>query len=132
MPTRILNFQKRFAPDVESGIKTTTIRAKRKDGRDPKMGDMLALYTGLRTKAARLLRRETCFAVDPIMIQPSIAENDHLVWVGDVMLNNEGVAAMARQDGFASAEEFIGYFRKSYGLPFNGYLIGWKPERKTS
>ena len=30
-----LNFQKRFADDVESGRKCQTIRAPRKDGRDP-------------------------------------------------------------------------------------------------
>ena len=35
-----LNFQARFAPLVESGQKRQTIRAYRKDGRDPKPGQL--------------------------------------------------------------------------------------------
>ncbi len=50
-----LNFQARFAPLVESGEKRQTIRAYRKDGRDPKRGDKLYLFTGMRTKACRPL-----------------------------------------------------------------------------
>ena len=45
-----LNFQKRFADLVESGEKCQTIRKCSKDGRDPKVGDTLYLYTGQRPK----------------------------------------------------------------------------------
>lgn len=48
-----LNFKAQFAPLVESGAKRRTIRAFRKDKRDPKQGDTLYLYTGLRTKYAK-------------------------------------------------------------------------------
>lgn len=34
-----------------SGEKRQTIRANRKDGRDPKQGQPLMLYTGMRTKS---------------------------------------------------------------------------------
>lgn len=44
----LLNFKKRFAPLVESGTKTHTIRAWRKH--PIREGEMLHLYTGLRQK----------------------------------------------------------------------------------
>ncbi len=64
------NFRAQFAEDVESGRKTQTIRAERKDGRRPKVGDTLKLYTGMRTKACRLLAVGRCTAVVPITIEP--------------------------------------------------------------
>ena len=50
-----LNFQAQFAPLVESGEKRQTIRAYRKDGRDPTPGCKLYFFTGMRTKACRPL-----------------------------------------------------------------------------
>lgn len=61
-----LNFQPRFAKMVENGTKRQTIRALRKDGRDPKLGDMIHLYTGMRTKKCRRLRTNYCTSVTPI------------------------------------------------------------------
>ena len=49
-----LNFTM-FVDKVESGEKRQTIRAYRKDGRDPKPGDPLYLFTGMRTTACRRL-----------------------------------------------------------------------------
>ncbi len=50
-----LNFKARFADDVETRRKRCSIRAPRKDGRDPKPGDSLQLYTGMRTRECRKL-----------------------------------------------------------------------------
>ena len=50
-----LNFRAEFADAVERGEKCQTIRAYRKDGRNPKPGDTLHLYTGMRTRACRRL-----------------------------------------------------------------------------
>lgn len=44
----LLNFQKQFAPYILDGSKAHTIRGERKDGKRPKPGEMLHLYTGLR------------------------------------------------------------------------------------
>ena len=54
-----LNFKNQFATYVELGFrdpdhpraKRQTIRAKRKDGRDPRQGETLYLYTGKRRHA---------------------------------------------------------------------------------
>lgn len=56
-----LNFKKQFAPMIKEGlkpenertgrIKRQTIRAYRKDGRNPHPGDVLHLFTGMRTKS---------------------------------------------------------------------------------
>ena len=64
-----LNFQKQFAPDVESGIKLQTIRAKRKN--PIKEGETLYLYTGMRTKKCRKLGEVKCYSVLPFEISPN-------------------------------------------------------------
>ena len=56
----IYNFQARFAEAVEQGRKLQTIRAARKDGKVAKIGEVLHLYTGLRSKGARKLREARC------------------------------------------------------------------------
>lgn len=57
-----LNFKKRFEPMIESGDKRQTIRAKRKDCRDPKEGQTLYLYTGMRSKGCRKLGEAPCLS----------------------------------------------------------------------
>lgn len=126
MTTRLLNFKAVFAPMVESGRKPHTIRALRKDGNDPLPGDTLHLYTGLRTKAVRLLRREVCDYTRDIMIQPS-SGNVHHVLLGGQPLSQDELNTLARVDGFADANDFIRYFDTTHGLPFTGVLIGWQP-----
>lgn len=122
----VLNFQTQFASLVEAGLKPHTIRAYRVDGRDPLPGDTLHLYTGLRTKASRLLRREPCQYTVEVTIQES-AGNVHHVLMGGRLLEQHAVELLATVDGFAGAAEFVQFFKKTYGLPFNGLLIGWEP-----
>ena len=122
----LLNFQAQFAPLVESGLKPHTIRARRTDGRDPLPGDTLHLYTGLRTKAVRLLRREPCQYTVEVTIQPS-AGNVHHVLLGGKLLDQHEIDMLARMDGFNSAADFVQFFGEIYGLPFSGLLIGWEP-----
>jgi len=126
MKTCLLNFQAAFAPLVEAGVKPHTIRARRADGRDPLPGDMLHLYTGLRAKGARLLRREACEYTHEITIQPSVG-NIHNVLLGGWLLDQHEVEQLASADGFTNAETFVQYFSRQYGLPFSGLLIGWMP-----
>ena len=53
-----LNFQKQFVPLIESGEKRQTIRSQRKQ--PIKVGDLLYLYTGQRTKNCRKLAESIC------------------------------------------------------------------------
>ncbi len=115
-----LNFKKQFADDVESGKKRQTIRAFRKDGRDPKPGQTLYHYTGMRTKGCRKLRADECLDVRQVTI-----EEDQRVMVGVDALDWQAVKAFAKDDGFESAADFIDFFENAHGLPFYGLLIEW-------
>jgi hypothetical protein len=120
-----LNFQARFAEDVESGVKTHTFRAFRKDGRDPKVRDTLYLFVGQRTKQCRKLAEGYCLSTQhltfgPIGGLPTLA--------GD-MLRSEEEERLARLDGFACFDDMVAFVRKAHGLPFTGLFIHWRLER---
>ena len=115
----LLGFKKQFAPLVESGAKRQTIRAKRKDGRNPHPGDTLYLYTGLRTKQCRKLGTAICQRVREVVITGTfpIMSGRHL---GAAEAN-----ILAVNDGFPGYKEMEQYFEKEHGLPFWGLLIEW-------
>jgi len=112
-----LNFNERFAKDIQSGQKAMTIRKVRK--RPILHGDRLFLWTGQRTKHARKLAETTCTAVRDIEI------NEHDVRVNARRLTLADVETIARDDGFTSIADFVEWFDKRYGLPFKGVLIRW-------
>ena len=119
------NFQKRFAPAVESGDKRQTIRALGKR-RHAKPGEMLQLYTGQRTKHCRLLREDECREVLPVLMTPRKLESSILVayvFVSDVRLSMSSICALSRADGFACVADFFDFFRDR--MPFEGVLIKW-------
>lgn len=115
----LLGFQKHFAEKVASGEKRQTIRAFRKDGRDPKVGDRLYLYTGLRTKEARKLGEAVCTSVRGILIQ----RRQFQVVSDDPECPSP--ANLAKADGFESFDAMLDWFEKVHGLPFEGVLIRW-------
>ena len=122
-----LNFQARFADAVESGEKCQTIRAHRKDKRDPKVGDTLYLYTGMRTKACRKLREVKCEKAVSVFIKPgSIFVADIVDPAGEAVYRLAPKASFAKADGFVDWESMREWFDKTHGLPFKGLLIGWK------
>src|SRR5690242_7405901 len=63
-----LNFNPQFADYVEDRRKRRSIRAPRKDGRDPKPGDDLQLYTGMRQTGCRKLGDAKCVRVRQVEI----------------------------------------------------------------
>jgi len=119
-----LNFQKQFAPKVEARLKRQTIRALRK--RPIKKGDMLYLYTGMRTKACRRLIEPTpCVEVYNFSISPSFR------W--GVVCHLDGapipkweVEELAEADGFASLEDFIFFSSQLTGYLSTGRLFTGK------
>jgi hypothetical protein len=66
----ILGFKPQFQQMVREGSKTHTIRAPRRDGIVPKVGETLHCYVGLRQKKGptTLLGRWKCKKVEPIEI----------------------------------------------------------------
>ena len=120
----LLNFKKQFVPKIESGEKTHTIRAYRKDGRNPHVGDTLYLYTGLRTKSARKLGEYKCVEVTPIYI------DWWRVVLGTSELDCVEIEALATADGFETQNEMFSFFNKTHDLPFYGLFIAWEFEEE--
>ena len=128
-----LNFQKQFADDVEERRKRRSIRAPRKDGRDPKAGDTLQLYTGMRTKACRKLGPdEKCRRVRPVEIDHmGVTIAGRKLYAGDAPAYAGGVdpehydSDFARADGFDCFQSMREFFETEHGLPFRGNLIEW-------
>lgn len=128
-----LNFKAQFADDVEDGRKKRSIRALRKDGRDPKKGDKLQFYTGMRQKDCRKLGEATCTRVRPVEIDGTGITLDGFLLYGGHAPAYEGGVQPDRYDGdFAMADGFQGFgdirdfFEEQHGLPFKGLLIEWR------
>jgi hypothetical protein len=113
------NFEKQFAPAVESGKKRQTIRAKREDGRNPHVGDKLYLFVGQRTKGCRRIGEVICKEVHQITIDYTGINVDG-EWLLTVAKNE-----LARADGFNDYYEMKDFFRKKHGLPLEGLLYKW-------
>ena len=122
-----VSFANRFADAVESGAKCQTIRPYRKGkGQNPVSGATLWLYTGMRTKACRLLREAVCKDVAHIWI-------DFLN--GCVYLDNERLTRaeadeLWRADGFGDWQDAYAFFQRRYEgtehYPlFEGQLTKW-------
>jgi hypothetical protein len=115
----LLNFKAEFAEKVRSGEKRQTIRAFRKDGRDPKPGQTLYLYTGLRTITCKKLGEATCTDTAVIIIDRGT------MYRNSFPLAEFEATAIAIADGFDNYSQFQGFFDKHYGLPFYGIIIFW-------
>jgi hypothetical protein len=118
-----LNFQKWIVPKIEKGNKPGTIRQKRR--RPIKIGELLYLYTGMRTKHCRqlLFSPKVHYGSIPIRI------TEDAIYLSDVALFESMKDPFAKLDGFKSYADFLTFFRDTYGLPFEGVWILWN--RKT-
>lgn len=144
-----LSFKKQFAFRVAAGLtpaeknqmffadftpKRQTIRALRKDGRDPKRGDMLQLYTGMRTKSCQKIGEVKALFVLDIEIckrgSLSIEGNANSTMPfykrqSEQYPKDHPKEGLAKADGFKDWAELLQWFKKMHGLPFKGKLIGW-------
>ncbi len=129
----ILGFKARFVPFILDGSKTHTIRATRKN--PPRTGEACHCYTGLRTKACRLLGRWRCVKVESILIHEEKLDNHGRHRMMMIAINGEHLTldecrALAWRDGFRSASprlafaEMIEYW-EDRRFPFVGHLIHW-------
>jgi hypothetical protein len=126
------NFQKRWAPDVESGKKPQTIR---KGPARAKVGDTLQLYTGQRTKSCRKLADAICTAVIPVRF------NRYYFALDNKPIYDAALDKLAREDGFKDWETAVDFFFDKFDEEpddFVGYLYKWrlvnekkKPVRKS-
>lgn len=128
-----LNFMAQFADDVEEGRKRRSIRAPRKNGRDPKAGDQLQLYTGMRSKACRKLRDAKCTRVRRVEISHMGVKIDgRQLYAGYAPAYQGGPdperydGDFAHADGFECFGDMADFFEREHGLPFVGNLIEWQ------
>lgn len=112
------NFKSEFADLVKCKLKTCTIRKKRK--RPTIAGDVLHLYTGMRSKSCRKLLTTHCAKVTPVQI---IAFE---IKLGGNVLNDNEKQQLAERDGFDGVESFFKFFHKQYGYATDELeLIEW-------
>lgn len=110
------NFQSQFADAVERGEKRRTIRAEGKR-RHAKKGDLLQLYTGMRTKGCRKLGEAIC------SVSTYCAIREDGITLGNYP--RVDIDDFARGDGFRDFEHMKDWFRETHGIPFIGRLIEW-------
>lgn len=123
-----LNFQKQFVPLIESGKKRQTIRLVRKKNLI-KPGDRLYLFTGLRTKKCeRIFVNNAWYNKGPFVICKSVDNIE--IRLRDIYINGKELMgcdkfSLAYKDGFENYTDFYFFFKKQYGLPFQGVVIKW-------
>jgi hypothetical protein len=135
----MLTFKDRFVPAVENGLaelrgdplphegvrpKRQSIRALRRDGRDPGAGQRLYLYERARTPEMRKLGEALCRSSMPIRVGKNAAGRTIIV-VGAGWPNRRAASLVALADGFASFEELLAFIEETHGLPFRGVIIRW-------
>ncbi len=104
------NFKAQFAPMIVDRSKRTTIRAYRKDGRDPQNRDTVVVYTGMRTKACVRIGEVLIIAVRKVFILSESISLDGSI------LSPEDVRKLALSDGFSDARDFFAFFKSPDGF----------------
>lgn len=128
------SFKSQFAAPIRDGVKCQTVRGQR--GRHARVGEMMQLYTGMRTKACvKIMPDVVCVAVHEIEIVTSAMIDEVIVSiaVNGIPLNRIDIEAFAECDGFAAwpnytARHAMGNFwLENHGKGrFEGVLILWE------
>lgn len=133
----LVGFKRQFAPFVEEGSKTHTIRARRQDGTRAKVGETLHCYVDSRQKTMRLLGRFECVKVQSIHIVTDCSLNHPplMVQIDDTWLTADEAEVFFHADGFrapdSSSIEQAAKYWKGREFPFDGDLNHWKFEEGT-
>lgn len=118
------SFKKQFGPPILAGTKAQTIRADRK--RHARPGELVQLFTGMRTRQCRRLGEARCLSVWPIRM----ALRDDIVFANDGWIRTaDDLDVFARQDGFQDWGALVAFWADEHpGVDvFEGFLIRWQP-----
>lgn len=127
------SFKKQFGPPILAGTKAQTIRAERK--RHARPGEMVQLFTGMRTRQCRRLGESRCIEVLPIRIELPRERRVPEVMVftpsGDLArhyMTGRALENFARADGFRDFDDLHAFWAAEHPgvLTFNGVLIRWQ------
>jgi hypothetical protein len=119
------SFKERFVAPILAGAKRQTIRAERK--RHARPGEVLHLYTGMRTKHCRLIGSAVCADVRSITLLFDLnPEYEGILLPGFGFPG--GLDGFAASDGFASWEYLKAFWQQNHpGIDeFTGVLITWR------
>lgn len=128
------SFKKRFGPPILAGTKAQTIRADRK--RHARPGELIQLFTGMRTRQCRRLGETPCLSVEPIRIELPRARRVPEVLIFDLagalarhIHTPDALRDFARADGFADFDALHAFWCAEHpGVDtFHGVLIRWQP-----
>jgi hypothetical protein len=107
-----LSFKKQFAPLVKNKTKRQTIRVEGK--RVAEVGDILHLFTGMRTKFCQKIDDVVCIHSERIFIDTvhfwvlsNVEPPVKYSWVESLEI--------AKKDGFKNLSSFFDFFRQQYG-----------------
>lgn len=121
------SFKSRFGPPILAGTKAQTIRAERAGkSRHARPGELVQLYTGMRTRQCRRLGEARCLEVSAVKIDLLLS----VLIVGDVCFGGpKALDQFARQDGFADWHDLVDFWVAEHpGVDlFEGVLIRWQP-----
>lgn len=140
------SFRKPFAPKIEDGSKHHTLRGPRR--RHAREGETLQLYTGMRTKACRLVATKTCTQVCGVRLDFGWREAPVVVFaIAELASLGLGrpadgpggapcrvgpmapvvdVQAFARADGFPSFGAMARWWWTMHRTRrWNGFLVNW-------
>ena len=123
MPT--YNFQQQFVVPILNKTKPHTIRMPRK--RPTKAGDLIYMYTGLRTKKAKKFAESICVDVSPITIYPYIG---HIRWGDGNLFEEIEIEVLFNKDGFTNGRDFFDFFIRKYkSSALHLEIIEWDIDR---
>ncbi|AWJ83349.1 hypothetical protein TSH58p_07290 [Azospirillum sp. TSH58] len=114
------------------GMKRQTIRGASGGKRHARPGELVQLYTGMRTRQCRKLGEGRCVAAEPVTL---LLEKPGLVIIGDAMTPADEheaarqLDAFAIYDGFRDWPDLVAFWAAEHpGLTrFEGVLIRWEP-----
>ena len=107
---RSYSFKPRFAAQIISGAKTSTIRRNGTTAH-ARRGDLLQLYTGALTSGWQKLLVAPCFFAAPIEVR-----SDRIIRAGAALTDIEA-DALAQDEGFADFNALRAWCDQAYGLP---------------
>ena len=109
----LLGFKKRFAEPIQIGTKVFTMRVDRKV--QPKIGETLYMYTGLRTANCMLItNKEKLISMQRVQIEidmhAQLLPVQLLLWVNHRPLSWHEIEQFVTYDGFADVPDFLDWW----------------------
>lgn len=117
----LLGFKKQFAQPILDGTKIFTVREKRKV--EPKVGETLHMYSGLRTKYTEVISKEhklTGIQTVNILISKTMGLKV-AVFIDGIQLSKTQLLVFIQSDGFKNIDDFAAFWLKGVKKSKEGF-----------